>query len=86
MNTLLSQLLIKLAQKEADEKRLQSRVASLEMLVSAVISTMDDHNLIKLKREIDLLITREAMASGEKEDVYVLLRNISGMASMHSSE
>ncbi|QZN94376.1 anti-adapter protein IraP [Symbiopectobacterium purcellii] len=86
MNTLLSQLLIKLAQKEADEKRLQTRVASLEMLVSAVISTMDDHKLIKLKGEIDLLVRRETMPVGERDDVYLLLRNISGMASIHSPE
>lgn len=86
MNTLLSQLLIKLAQKEADEKRLQTRVASLEMLVSAVISTMDDHKLIKLKGEIDHLVKRETMPVGERDDVYLLLRNISRMASIHSPE
>lgn len=86
MNTLLSQLLIKLAQKEADEKRLQTRVASLEMLVSAVISTMDDHKLIKLKGEIDLRVKRETMPVGETDGVYLLLRNISGMAPIHSSE
>lgn len=86
MNTLLSQLLIKLAQKEADEKRLQTRVASLEMLVSAVISTMDDHKLIKLKDEIDLRVRRETMPAGERDDVYLLLKNISGMASIHSLE
>ncbi|MCW2480078.1 anti-adapter protein IraP [Candidatus Symbiopectobacterium sp. NZEC135] len=86
MNTLLSQLLIKLAQKEADEKRLQTRVASLEMLVSAVISTMDDHKLIKLKGEIDLRVRRETMPVGERDDVYLLLKNITGMASIHSPE
>ncbi|MGL9722157.1 sigma-S stabilization anti-adapter protein IraP [Symbiopectobacterium sp.] len=86
MNTLLSQLLIKLAQKEADEKRLQTRVSSLEMLVSAVISTMDDHKLIKLKGEIDLLVRRETMPVDERDDVYLLLKNISGMASIHSHE
>lgn len=86
MNTLLSQLLIKLAQKEAEEKRLQTRVASLEMLVSAVISTMDDHKLIKLKGEIDLLLKRETMPVGERDGVYLLLRNISGMAFIHSPE
>ncbi|MFT8211134.1 MAG: sigma-S stabilization anti-adapter protein IraP [Symbiopectobacterium sp.] len=86
MNTLLSQLLIKLAQKEADEKRLQTRVASLEMLVSAIISTMDDHKLINLKSEIDMLVRREAMPAGEKDDVYLLLRNISSMASANAPE
>lgn len=86
MNTLLSQLLIKLAQKEAEEKRLQTRVTSLEMLVSAVISTIDDHKLIKLKGEIDLLVKRETMSVGERDGVYLLLKNISGMASIHSPE
>ncbi len=86
MNTLLSQLLIKLAQKEADEKRLQTRIASLEMLVSAVISTMDDHKLIKLKGEIDLRVRRETMPVDERDDVYLLLKNITGMASIHSPE
>lgn len=86
MNTLLSQLLIKLAQKEADEKRLQTRIASLEMLVSAVISTMDDHKLIKLKGEIDLRVRRETMPVDERDDVYLLLKNITGMASIYSPE
>ncbi|MGK2889086.1 MAG: sigma-S stabilization anti-adapter protein IraP [Candidatus Malihini olakiniferum] len=86
MNTLLSQLLIKLTQKEVDEKQLQSCIESLEILFSEVIFTMNDHNLIKLKSEIDLLVKREAMPADGKEDVYLLLRNISGMASMHSSE
>ena len=38
MNSLLSQLLIRLAQKEAAEKELLALVQSLEILVAALIS------------------------------------------------
>lgn len=40
MNSLLSQLLITLAQKEAAEKELHATVESLEILVAALISAM----------------------------------------------
>ncbi|WP_410015863.1 sigma-S stabilization anti-adapter protein IraP [Sodalis sp. C49] len=40
MNSLLSQLLITLAQKEAAEKELHATVESLEILVAALISAL----------------------------------------------
>ncbi|WP_413734419.1 sigma-S stabilization anti-adapter protein IraP [Sodalis sp. RH21] len=40
MNSLLSQLLITLAQKEAAEKELHAMVESLEILVAALISSL----------------------------------------------
>lgn len=86
MNNLLSELLIKLAQKEADEKRLQSRIASLEMLISAMISTLDDHKLIKLKGEIDQLMAQETTCGGKLDDIRGLLHNINRMAAMYPQE
>lgn len=86
MNNLLSELLIKLAQKEADERRLQSRIASLEMLISAVISTLDDHKLIKLKSEIDQLMAQETPCGCKSDDILGLLHNINRMAPIHPQE
>lgn len=54
MNSLLSQLLITLAQKEAAEKELHATVESLEILVAALISALE-----KTQRE-DVIVTVES--------------------------
>ncbi|MEH0873715.1 anti-adapter protein [Pectobacterium cacticida] len=53
MKTILSHLLIKLAEKEVGEKALNAKVESLEMLISAIVSTFDESKIKELNRKIE---------------------------------
>ncbi|MFJ5485648.1 anti-adapter protein IraP [Pectobacterium actinidiae] len=53
MNNILSHLLIKLAEKEVGEKALNAKIESLEMLISAIVSTLDDSKINELNKKIE---------------------------------
>ncbi|MBA5203051.1 anti-adapter protein IraP [Pectobacterium aroidearum] len=65
MNNILSHLLIKLAEKEVGEKALNAKIESLEMLISAIVSTFDDSKINELNRKIEGAV---ADASQRKDD------------------
>lgn len=65
MNNILSHLLIKLAEKEVGEKALNAKIESLEMLISAIVSTLDDSKINELNRKIEGVV---ADASQRKDE------------------
>ncbi|MBA0167299.1 anti-adapter protein IraP [Pectobacterium sp. CFBP8739] len=65
MNNILSHLLIKLAEKEVGEKALNAKIESLEMLISAIVSTLDDSKINELNKKIEGVV---ADASQRKDD------------------
>ncbi|MBA0189851.1 anti-adapter protein IraP [Pectobacterium odoriferum] len=78
MNNILSHLLIKLAEKEVGEKALNAKIESLEMLISAIVSTLDDSKINELNRKIEGVV---ADASQRKDEhnclaLELLARNI----------
>lgn len=78
MNNILSHLLIKLAEKEIGEKELHAKIKSLEILVSAIISTLDDSKLNTLANRIERELAEETKRTGEFECLAdeLLMRNI----------
>lgn len=83
MQDLLSQLLIKLVEKEAEEEVLRTRIASLECLVAAIIAMMDIHQSKALKGKIDLILAQKTWAGkdGMPSDVGMLNHNIQRVVS-----
>lgn len=79
MNSLLSQLLINLAQKEAAEKELHATVESLEILVAALISSMTQEKSDEVISSIEtaLQAMREREELNYKSDIELLSDNIS---------
>ncbi|MFC3395119.1 sigma-S stabilization anti-adapter protein IraP [Brenneria rubrifaciens] len=65
MNNILSHLLIKLAEKEIGEKELHAKIKSLEILVSAIISTLDDDKLNDLSRRVESELAEETQRAAE---------------------
>ncbi|KHN52702.1 anti-adapter protein IraP [Pectobacterium fontis] len=65
MNNILSHLLVKLAEKEVGEKALNAKIESLEMLISAMILTLDDSKINELSRKIEDVV---AGASQRKDE------------------
>ncbi|GKW41410.1 anti-adapter protein IraP [Pectobacterium parvum] len=65
MNNILSHLLIKLAEKEVGEKALNAKIESLEMLISAIVSTLDDSKINELNEKIKDVV---ADASQQKDE------------------
>ncbi|AIA71697.1 conserved hypothetical protein [Pectobacterium atrosepticum SCRI1043] len=65
MNNILSHLLIKLAEKEVGEKALNAKIESLEMLISAIVSTFDDGKINELNKKIEGVV---ADASQRKDE------------------
>lgn len=65
MNNILSHLLIKLAEKEVGEKALNAKIESLEMLISAIVSTFDDSKINELSKRIEGVV---ADASQRNDD------------------
>ncbi|MBS4429231.1 anti-adapter protein IraP [Pectobacterium punjabense] len=65
MNNILSHLFIKLAEKEVGEKALNAKIESLEMLISAIVSTLDDGKINELNRKIEGVV---ADASQRKDE------------------
>ncbi len=63
MNSLLSQLLINLAQKEAAEKELLATVESLEILVAAILTSLSeektDEVISTINRALDEMRARK---------------------------
>ncbi|TCV98195.1 sigma-S stabilization anti-adapter protein IraP [Biostraticola tofi] len=63
MNSLLSQLLINLAQKEAAEKELLATVESLEILVAAILTSLGeektDEVISTINRALDEMRARK---------------------------
>ncbi|PWC14348.1 anti-adapter protein [Brenneria roseae subsp. americana] len=81
MNNILSHLLIKLAEKEIGEKELSAKVKSLEILVSAIISTLDDEKLNELARKIESELAKETQRAAEHGCLAdeLLIRNINSI-------
>ncbi|MFP9470022.1 anti-adapter protein IraP [Pectobacterium brasiliense] len=65
MNNILSHLLIKLAEKEVGEKALNAKIESLEMLISAIVSTLDDSKLNELNRKIEGVVADASQRQDE---------------------
>ncbi|MBT9431225.1 anti-adapter protein [Candidatus Sodalis endolongispinus] len=78
MNSLLSQLLIRLAQKEAAEKELHALVQSLEILVAALISSLTPDKLNELVGSIDVAMKNLPcnLETGHSSDIELLNNNI----------
>ncbi|WP_074013879.1 anti-adapter protein IraP [Candidatus Sodalis sp. SoCistrobi] len=78
MNSLLSQLLIRLAQKEAAEKELLALVQSLEILVAALISSLTPDKLNELVGSIDVAMKNlpRNLETGHSSDIELLNNNI----------
>ncbi|MCL2897110.1 sigma-S stabilization anti-adapter protein IraP [Brenneria tiliae] len=78
MNSLLSQLLIRLAEKEVGEKELHAKIESLEMLVFAIVSMLDDNKINELATKVKGVLAETTQRKGE--DAYLaaelLSRNI----------
>ncbi|RLM22264.1 anti-adapter protein [Brenneria alni] len=78
MNNLLSQLLIRLAEKEVGEKELHAKIESLEMLVFAIVSMLDDNEMNTLTKKVEGVLAEVTQSKGE--DTYLavelLTRNI----------
>ncbi|NDL61975.1 sigma-S stabilization anti-adapter protein IraP [Acerihabitans arboris] len=78
MNSLLSQLLITLAQKEAAEKELHATVESLEILVAALISALGHQQkedvIVTVETALDEMRQRTDIAY--KSDIDLLDMNI----------
>ncbi|XBS71111.1 sigma-S stabilization anti-adapter protein IraP [Acerihabitans sp. KWT182] len=79
MNSLLSQLLINLAQKEAAEKELLAMVESLEVLVAALIASLSPKKSSDLISSIEhaLAEMRERNGADFKSDIDLLSHNLS---------
>ncbi|PWC22104.1 anti-adapter protein [Brenneria roseae subsp. roseae] len=84
MNNILSHLLIKLAEKEIGEKELSAKVKSLEILVSAIISTLDDEKLNELARKIESELAKETQRAAEYGCLAdeLLIRNINSITTL----
>ncbi|MEH6369263.1 anti-adapter protein IraP [Pectobacterium carotovorum] len=65
MNNILSHLLIKLAEKEVGEKALNAKIESLEMLISAIVSTLDDSKINELNRKIEGVVADASQRQDE---------------------
>ncbi|WP_213991902.1 sigma-S stabilization anti-adapter protein IraP [Sodalis sp. dw_96] len=78
MNSLLSQLLINLAQKEAAEKELHATVESLELLVAALIASLGHKKSDELIKSIEraLMEMRDRNEIEFKSDIDLLSSNI----------
>ncbi|MGI8489333.1 anti-adapter protein IraP [Pectobacterium sp. S5] len=88
MNNILSHLLIKLAEKEVGEKALNAKIESLEMLIFAIVSTLDDSKINELNRKIEGVV---ADASQRKDDhnclaFELLAKNINRMTTVSLRE
>ncbi|TCL03744.1 MULTISPECIES: sigma-S stabilization anti-adapter protein IraP [Sodalis] len=79
MNSLLSQLLINLAQKEAAEKELHAMVESLEILVAALIASLSHKKTDELVKSIEVALDemRQRNDIEFKSDIELLSSNIS---------
>lgn len=79
MNSLLSQLLINLAQKEAAEKELHAKVEALEILVAALLSSLSRNKSDEVINRIETALAE--MRGREdipfKSDIDLLGSNIS---------
>jgi len=78
MNSLLSQLLITLAQKEAAEKELHAMVESLEILVAALISSLGREKIAEVIGSVDTALEemRERTDIAYRSDIDLLSNNI----------
>ncbi len=79
MNSLLAQLLINLAQKEAAEKELHAMVESLEILVAALIASLSHKKSNELVKSIEVALEemRQRNEIESKSDIELLSSNIS---------
>lgn len=89
MNSLLSQLLIRLAQKEAAEKDLHALVESLEILVAALITALPPEKVNELVNSIDQAMKnlpdgQEAAYSSDIELLNTNIARITAVARRHS--
>ncbi|WP_406706985.1 anti-adapter protein IraP [Sodalis sp.] len=84
MNSLLSQLLIRLAQKEAAEKELLALVQSLEILVAALISSLSPDKLNELVGSIDMAMKNlpRNLEAGHNADIDLLNNNITRITAL----
>ncbi|MEH2920970.1 anti-adapter protein IraP [Samsonia erythrinae] len=65
MNNILSHLLMKLAEKEVGEKELNAKIDSLEILISAIVSTLDEGKLNELNKKIESVVADASLRGGE---------------------
>ncbi|WP_224554975.1 anti-adapter protein IraP [Pectobacterium versatile] len=78
MNNILSHILIKLAEKEAGEKALNAKIESLEMLISAIVSTLDDNKINELNKKIEGVAADASQRKDERNYLAfeLLMKNI----------
>ncbi|TKI07536.1 sigma-S stabilization anti-adapter protein IraP [Martelella alba] len=91
MNSLLSQLLINLAQKEAAEKELHATVEALEIVVALLISSLSrkkaQNLIIRLETALAEMRQRDSDDAPVKSDIDLLSMNIeriTGVAKRHN--
>ncbi|QTF07941.1 anti-adapter protein [Brenneria izadpanahii] len=65
MNNLLSQLLMKLAEKEVGEKELHAKVELLEILVFSIISVLDDNKINELTKKVESVLAEVSQHKDE---------------------
>ncbi|ATA24427.1 anti-adapter protein [Brenneria goodwinii] len=65
MNNLLSQLLMKLAEKEVGEKELYAKIELLEILVFSIISVLDDNKINELTKKVEGVLAEVPQYKGE---------------------
>ncbi|MCG8709208.1 anti-adapter protein [Brenneria sp. 4F2] len=65
MNNLLSQLLMKLAEKEVGEKELNAKVELLEVLVFSIISMLDDNQINELTKKVECVLADTPLSRGD---------------------
>ncbi|MEC5320705.1 sigma-S stabilization anti-adapter protein IraP [Brenneria populi subsp. brevivirga] len=65
MNNLLSQLLMKLAEKEVGEKELNAKIELLETLVFSIISMLDDNQINELTKRVECVLAEEPQRGGD---------------------
>ncbi|MBJ7220375.1 MULTISPECIES: sigma-S stabilization anti-adapter protein IraP [unclassified Brenneria] len=84
MNSLLYQLLIRLAEKEVGEKELHAKIESLEMLVVAIVSMLDDEKINELTKKVQGVLAEATQSKGEDFCLAaeLLTRNINRITSI----
>lgn len=88
MNNILSHLLIKLAEKEVGEKALNAKIESLEMLISAIVSTFDDSKINELNRKIEGVVADASLRDDEHNSLAfeLLAKNINRITTVSLRE
>lgn len=75
MNNLLSQLLMKLAEKEVGEKELSAKIELLEILVFSIISMLDDEQINELTKKVECVLAEAPLHRGDDTCLTIELLN-----------